>query len=182
MEEKKWKYFIPFYGIFAVYKSENTSKGKWYTISILITLLVLGIAARDKNSTSTASVSDPSIPKEYKANSFYSQATGIEQHGTTIYVEFAPSLDGTGYTQEATAGKVNVNFRWSGMGVPPGKVANATAEVTEEMYSCTVFCKAKLTFEVPNAFIEASYLDTTIELIPKGKTKGFKTSKQIISF
>ena len=181
MEEKKWKYFIPFYGIFAVYKSENPSKGKWYTISILITLFVLGIAARDKNGTSTPSVSDPNVPKEYKANSFYSLATGIEQHGTTIYVEFAPSLDGTGYTQEATAGKVNVNFRWSGLGVPSGKVANATAEVTEEMYSCTMFCKAKLTFEVPNAYIGASWLDATIELIPKGKTKGFKTSKQVMS-
>jgi hypothetical protein len=78
MEEKKWKYFIPFYGIFAVYKSENPSKGKWYTVSILITLLVLGIAARDKNGTSTASVSDPNVPKEYKANSFYSLATSIE--------------------------------------------------------------------------------------------------------
>ena len=103
MEEKKWKYFIPFYGIFAVYKSENTSKGKWYAVSIIITLLVLGIATKDKNGT--ASVSDPNVPKEYKANSFYALATEIEQHGTTIYVEFAPSLDGTGYTQEATAGK-----------------------------------------------------------------------------
>ena len=179
MEEKKWKYFIPFYGIFAVYKSENTSKGKWYAVSIIITLLVLGIATKDKNGT--ASVSDPNLPKEYKANSFYALATEIEQHGTTIYVEFAPSLDGTGYTQEATAGKVNINFRWSGLGVPAGKAATASAEVTEDMYKCTMFCKVKVTFEVPNAYVGASWLDATIELIPKGKTKGFKTSKRVMS-
>jgi hypothetical protein len=99
-----------------------------------------------------------------------------------IFVEFAPSLDGTGNTEEKTAGKVNVTFRWSGAGVPSGKSITMSQEVTEDMYSCTMFCKAKLTFDVPKAYLEAAYLDTLIELIPKGKTKGFKTAKQIITF
>ncbi|RHX83382.1 hypothetical protein [Leptospira stimsonii] len=120
-------------------------------------------------------------PKEFVANSFYEHATDIEQNGTTIYVTFSPSLDGKGLLKEKSPGKLNVSFRWSGHGVPSGKVSNQSIEITSESYqSCTIYCEAKITFEVPKAYIGPSYLDTTLEFIPKNKTKGFKTSKQIV--
>ncbi|PJZ39969.1 hypothetical protein CH370_18775 [Leptospira kmetyi] len=155
-------------------------KEKWYQqrkyqigIGILLLLTIVGLFSGDEK------VEKADGPKEYKATSFYDSATDIEQHGSTIYVTFAPSLDGTGYTKEQTAGILNVSFRWSGYGVPSGKTANVSVNIVEDQYKCAIFCEAKVTLEVPNAFIGPGWLDTTIELIPTGRTKGFKTSKKI---
>ncbi|EQA38217.1 PF11611 domain protein [Leptospira inadai serovar Lyme str. 10] len=41
IEIAKWKYFIPFYGIYATYASAESSKGKWWAISIMVTLFTI---------------------------------------------------------------------------------------------------------------------------------------------
>jgi hypothetical protein len=159
-------------------ESEKWYKKKKYQVGfgIFAILFVIGLASGDEET----SVNENGI-KEYKATSFYDLATDIEQHGQTLYITIAPSLDGTGYTKEKTAGTLNVSLRWSGHGVSNGKTAKTSIAVSEEQYNCTVFCKAKLTIDVPTAYIGAAWLDATIELIPKGKTSGFKTSKRVIT-
>ncbi|WP_411822965.1 hypothetical protein [Leptospira sp. 'Mane'] len=48
-EIPKWKYFIPFYGIYITYKSSEPSKGKWWAVSIIMTLIAISvIGGRDK--------------------------------------------------------------------------------------------------------------------------------------
>jgi hypothetical protein len=62
-ETPKWKYFIPFYGIYATYKSETPGKGKWWVVSILVTLIFVSLF-NDKKKESTESASSSSSPTE----------------------------------------------------------------------------------------------------------------------
>lgn len=58
----KWKYFIPFYGIYATYKSETSGKGKWWLVSILVTLIFVSLFTDKKEEkTETASFTPPPI-------------------------------------------------------------------------------------------------------------------------
>lgn len=47
MDDKKWQFFIPFYGVYAVYKSGLEGKGAWYAVSILMTIVFLSILGND---------------------------------------------------------------------------------------------------------------------------------------
>lgn len=67
-ETPKWKYFIPFYGIYATYKSETPGKGKWWVVSILVTLIFVSLF-NDKKKERTESASSSSSPTETTSGS-----------------------------------------------------------------------------------------------------------------
>jgi hypothetical protein len=67
-ETPKWKYFIPFYGIYATYKSETPGKGKWWLVSILVTLIFVSLFT-DKKKERTESASSSSSSSEATASS-----------------------------------------------------------------------------------------------------------------
>ena len=67
-ETPKWKYFIPFYGIYATYKSETLGKGKWWVVSILVTLIFVSLF-NDKKKERTESASSSSSPTETTSGS-----------------------------------------------------------------------------------------------------------------
>lgn len=67
-ETPKWKYFIPFYGIYATYKSETPGKGKWWVVSILVTLIFVSLF-NDKKKERTESASSSSSSTETTSGS-----------------------------------------------------------------------------------------------------------------
>jgi hypothetical protein len=67
-ETPKWKYFIPFYGIYATYKSETPGKGKWWVVSILITLIFVSLF-NDKKKERTESASSSTSSTEATSSS-----------------------------------------------------------------------------------------------------------------
>lgn len=66
-EIPKWKYFIPFYGIFVTYKDPNLNKGKWWAVSIISTLIaisMLGGEKKEKNQASGENTNNVSISED----------------------------------------------------------------------------------------------------------------------
>lgn len=71
-EIPKWKYFIPFYGIYVTYQSKGEGKGKWWAASIIMTILTLSIIGGNKKDgenidagTETSSSSEAVEEKQY---------------------------------------------------------------------------------------------------------------------
>lgn len=66
MNKFSWKYIIPFYGIYAVYKSPEVDKKNWYIVSIIITLLSISLfgTSNKENSTSKDVVKEEQKPSK----------------------------------------------------------------------------------------------------------------------
>ncbi len=49
-----WKYLIPFYGFYLIYKSDDVKKGMSYFLNVVVTLIIIGIIGGDENKTSSS--------------------------------------------------------------------------------------------------------------------------------
>jgi hypothetical protein len=87
-ETPKWKYFIPFYGIYATYKSETPGKGKWWVVSILVTLIFVSLFT-DKKKESTESASSSTSTTEVTSSSeTATESPKTEKIGTPDQIPF----------------------------------------------------------------------------------------------
>ncbi len=61
-----WKYLIPFYGFYLIYKSTDVKKGLSYFLNIIVTIILIGIIANigENESSSTSGNSDDKITSE----------------------------------------------------------------------------------------------------------------------
>jgi hypothetical protein len=87
-ETPKWKYFIPFYGIYATYKSESPGKGKWWLISILVTLIFVSLFNDKKKERSESASSSSSSTETTSSSEAPSESQKIEKIGTPDQIAF----------------------------------------------------------------------------------------------
>ncbi|MCB1193856.1 MAG: DUF4352 domain-containing protein [Leptospiraceae bacterium] len=63
----KWKFFVPFYGIYAIFKAPLDSKGKWYATSIVSTIIFLFVVMNSGEKSEkvvTSSTNQPTTSAE----------------------------------------------------------------------------------------------------------------------
>jgi hypothetical protein len=118
-EIPKWKYFVPFYGIFVTYKSQENPKGKWWAASIIMTILALSvIGGGDKNeknngpevAASTGSAEEakadttlPKIGEMVKTDNFEITATKLGER---------KSVGGAYLSQSASEGAIYITIQY----------------------------------------------------------------------
>jgi hypothetical protein len=143
-----------------------------YMIGLIVLCSVVFVSCGDDEESNVVEEK-----KTYKVNSFYENATKIDQAGSTIIIEFAvKEANKSGFDTDPAEGTLKAKFRWTGAGVPSGKEEKAEIEITEDMYTCTVFCKAKVSVEVPKAYTKASWRNTVLTFTSKDTKKSFSTS------
>jgi hypothetical protein len=87
-ETPKWKYFIPFYGIYATYKSETPGKGKWWVISILVTLIFVSLFNDKKKERSESASSSSSSTETTSGSDTPSESQKLEKIGSPDQIPF----------------------------------------------------------------------------------------------